>query len=123
MSDENGDGQGGCGDGGGQPRGPAGGEFLHLEVSRWLESEGRGRADELIHSMLRDAIRARLDERLGDRIRALGATIADEIADDFEANLAIEAQIDARRDAREAAVERAQKTLRAAAAPAKARKR
>lgn len=92
--------------------GPRGTEFLQLEISRWLESEGRARGDEIVRELLKDAIRVRLEERLGDRMRALGAAIADEIADDLEANLEIEARIDARRDAREAAVSRAQQLLR-----------
>lgn len=106
---------------GSSPQGPAGAEFLHLEVSRWLEGDGRAQADGVVKELLRDAIRARLEERLGSRLRAVGAAIADEIADDFEANLAIEDRIDARRDARKAAVEKAQKLLRASA-PARAKK-
>jgi hypothetical protein len=109
---------------GGQRTGPEGAGFLHLEVSRWLESEARGTGDDLMREMLRSAIRARLEERIGAQLRAVGAAIADEIADDFDANLAIEALIDGRRDARKAAVERAQQTMRdASSAKAPKKKR
>jgi hypothetical protein len=112
MSDEGGERDGKQDD---RARGPAGAEFLHLEVSRWLESGGRAQADEVVRELLKSAIRDRLEARLGERVRAVGAAIADEIADDFEANLAIEERIDARREARSASVSRAQKLLRASA--------
>lgn len=107
--------------GGGNARGPAGADFLHLEVSRWLEGEARGMGDGIIKRLLEEAVRARLEERLGGRLAALGAAIADEIADDLEANLSIESQIDARRDARKRAVERAQSALRQSAPAKKAK--
>lgn len=93
-------------------RGPEGTQFLQLELSRWLEGQGRDEGHGIVRELLKRAIAARLEERLGERIAALGTAIADEIADDFEANLLIEAQIDARRDAKKSAIERAQSALR-----------
>lgn len=102
------------GNGGEGPRqqGPSGPEFLHLEVSRWLEGDAKRDADDLIRDILYEAVRARLEERLGARLREVGAAIADEIADDFEANLAIEAVLDTRREAHRNSVEAIQKKFR-----------
>lgn len=112
MSDDRNERERGGGHEGQRRDGPAGAEFLHLEVSRWLESGARGEADAIVRDLLRNAVRERLEERLGERLRAVGAAIADQIADDLEANLAIEAAIDTRRESHRETVRRVQVLFR-----------
>lgn len=90
--------------------GPAGTQFLDLEISQVLYGEASGVARDAFRELLREAVKARLKERFGAKIDALAKIAADELADDVETNLSIEALIRARKDAlrgREEAIRRA----------------
>ena len=103
MDDRSRDGRDEGGGRGGDRRdrgGPPETQWLHLEMSKVIQSEAEGLAREAIVDILKDSIKTRLLERLGPRLEAVGRAVADQIADDIEANLDIEARIDARRQAR-----------------------
>jgi hypothetical protein len=87
---------------GGERRGPPDTSWLQLEMSKVIEAGAEDLARAAVEEILKDAIKARLEERLGPKLEALGRLCADRIADDVEANLDIEARIAARREARRA---------------------
>ena len=85
----------------GQGPGPESGpntQFLHLEISQMLFSEGQTMARQVALELMREAMRERLRERLGPRLAALGKVAADDLVDDMEANLTIEAAINQRQE-------------------------
>ncbi len=90
--------------------GPAGTEFLDLEISKVLYGEAAALTREAVRELLKESIKTTLQERLGPKLAAIAKIAADELADDIEANLAIEASIASRnrtRVSRDAAVQKA----------------
>jgi len=80
--------------------GPAGTDFLDLEISQVLYGEAAGVAREAFRELLKDAVKARLAQRFGAKIDALAKLAADELLDDVETNLSIEALINDRKQSR-----------------------
>ena len=107
MNDRGGDGpRGRGGDQGQRDGGDRGGapdtEFLDLEISKVLFGRAQSMARSVAEEIIRDAIKARMNERFGARLEAIGRLAADELVVDNETNLDIEARIAARREARRA---------------------
>lgn len=80
-------------------------------MSQVLAGEAERIARDAAVAILRDAVRARLEERLGDRLRAVAQLVADDLADDIEANLEIESLIGARREKSKDLSERVKRAL------------
>lgn len=80
--------------------GPPGTDFLDLEISQVLYGEAAGVARDAFRELLKDAVKARLQERFGAKIDALAKLAADELVADVETNLSIEALINARKQSR-----------------------
>jgi hypothetical protein len=102
--------EGGHGDRG---RGPGGPAFLDLEISKVMFGEASELAREAGRELLKESLKARLRERFGARIEAIAAIAVDELMEDLEANLAIEARIGARVEARRSLDQRIAEALRA----------
>ncbi len=84
----------------GNEGGPAGTDFLDLEISQVLYGEAAGVTRDAFRELLKDAVKARLKERFGVKIEALANLAADEFIADVETNLSIEGLINARKEAR-----------------------